>query len=83
MSDTPLIPSWTSTESQALVSELKNNSHIKKAIFVYNTNKEFIRKFDGVTHVQKELNIGHDIVKKYALINKPYKEYIFSYERLD
>jgi hypothetical protein len=32
--------------------------------------------------VAKEFNINHDIVKKYALINKPYKGYIFSYERL-
>jgi len=31
---------------------------------------------------QKELNINHDIIKKYALLNTPYKEYIFSYERL-
>ena len=58
------------------------NSHIKKAIFVYNSNKEFIRKFEGVTHAQKELNINHDIIKKYALLNTPYKGYIFSYERL-
>jgi hypothetical protein len=32
---------------------------------------------------KRELNISHDIIKKkYALTNKPYKEYIFSYERL-
>jgi hypothetical protein len=24
-------------------------------------------------HAQKELNISHDIIKKYALLNKPYK----------
>jgi len=83
LSDVPLISSWTSTESQALVREIKNNSHIRKAIFVYNINKEFIQKFDGVTHAQKELNINHDIIKKYALENKPYKGFIFSYERLD
>jgi len=65
-----------------LILEIKNSSQIKKAIFVYNTSKEFIGKFDGVTHVAKEFNNNHDIVKKYALLNKPYKGYIFSYERL-
>lgn len=60
-----------------------DNSHIKKAIFVYNSNKEFIKKFEGVTHVQKELNINHVLIKKYALLNKPYKGYIFNYERLN
>lgn len=32
---------------------------------------------------KKEFNIKHDIVKKYAFLNKPYKGYIFSYERLN
>jgi hypothetical protein len=41
-----------------LIAEIKNNSHIKKAIFVYTINKEFIRKFDGVMHAQRELNIS-------------------------
>jgi len=66
-----------------------NNSHIKKAIFVYKCipnqqgiKKEFILKFEGVTQAQKELNINHDIIKKHALVQLPYKDYIFSYERL-
>jgi len=54
----------------------------KKAVFVYNENKEFIGKFEGVTHVQKELNINYSILKQYALLSAPYKGYIFSYERL-
>ena len=82
LSDSPVISNWNSIEANNLILEIKNNSHIRKAVFVYNTSKEFIRKFDGVTHVAKEFNINHDIVKKYALINKPYKGYIFSYERL-
>lgn len=44
--------------------------------------KEFIIKFEGVTHAQKELNINHDVIKKHALLNIPYKGYIFSYDRL-
>jgi group I intron endonuclease len=72
LTDIPLISNWSSKESNNLNLEIINNSHIKKAIFVYNTNKEFIHKFEGVTHAQKELNINHDIIKKYALLNTPY-----------
>jgi len=82
LTDTPLISNWSSKESNNLILEIINNYKIKKAIFVYNLNKEFIFKFEGVTHAQKELNINHDIIKKYALLNTPYKGYIFSYERL-
>jgi len=82
LTDTPLISNWSSFESTILILDINKNSHIKKAIFVYNLNKEFIRKFEGVTHAQKELNINHDLIKKYALLNTPYKGYIFSYDRL-
>ena len=83
LTDTPLIPNWYSKESNNLILDIINNSHIKKAIFVYNLNKEFICKLEGVTHAQKELSVYHDIIKKYALLNTPYKEYIFTYERLN
>ena len=79
--DVPLISNWCSAKD--LITEIIDNSHIKKAIFVYSSNKEFIKKFEGVTHVQKELNINHVIIKKYALLNRPYKGYIFNYERLN
>ncbi len=61
---------------------MKNNSKIKKAVFVYNKNKEFLCKFEGVTQAGKNLNISHCVIKKYAIINLAYKGYIFSYERL-
>ena len=93
--DVPLISNWCSAKD--LITEIINNSHIKKAIFVYSSThityptgwsgcacvNEFIGKFNGVTHAQKELKISHDIIKKYALLKKPYKGYIFSYERLN
>ena len=83
VTDVPLMTNWCSKEAKDLITEIIDNSHIKKAIFVYNSNKEFIKKFEGVTHVQKELNINHVIIKKYALLNRPYKGYIFNYERLN
>ena len=39
LTDTPLISDWTSTKSNNLILEMKNNAHVQKAIFVYNTNK--------------------------------------------
>ena len=83
LTDTPLISNrFYSSKIYNLILEMINNSHIKKAIFVYNIDNEFIGKFEGVTHAQKKLNINHDIIKKSALLNTPYKGYIFSYERL-
>ena len=86
ITDVSLIPNWSSKEAKDLITENIDNSHIKKAIFVYSSSaerEELIGKFDGVTHAQKELNFSHDIIKKYALLKKPYKGYIFSYERLN
>ena len=90
ITDVPLISNWSSKEAKDLMTEILNKSNIKKAIFVYSSSaaarlerEEFIGKFDGVTHAQKELNFSHDIIKKYALLKKPYKGYIFSYERLN
>ena len=82
LTDTPLISNWCSNESNHLILEIIKHSHVKKAIFVYNIKKEFIQKFEGVTHAQKELNINHVVIKKHALLNIPYNGYIFSYDRL-
>jgi len=43
----------------------------------------FLSKYDGVTDAQKALKINHSTIKKYAEINAPYKDYIFSFERLN
>jgi len=82
LSDTPVICNWRSKECKDLVNEIKSNSHVKKAIFVYNANKKFIGKFDGVSEAKKALNISHTTIKKYAKVVGIYNGYIFSYERL-
>jgi len=61
---------------------MKNNSKIKKAVFVYTKNKEFLYKFESITQAGKELNINYYVIKKYAKINLAYKCYISSYEKL-
>ena len=82
LTDIPLFSNWCSYESNNLILKIIKHSHVKRAIFVYNIKKEFIHKFEGVTHAQKELNINHDVIKKHALLNIPYNGYIFSYDRL-
>lgn len=83
ISDTPKIANWISKECDELILEMNNNSHIRKAVFVYDIDKNFIRKFDGVMDIQRTLGIGHSTIKKYAKVGGIYKGYIFSYERLN
>jgi group I intron endonuclease len=83
ISDTPLITNWTSSESKQLVSNIINNNHIKRAVFVYDKNKKLLSKYDGVMLAQKALNISHSTIKKHAELKSAYKDYIFSFERLN
>lgn len=83
ISDNPLISNWTHKECKELILDINNMSHIRKGIFVYDTNKNFIRKYEGVTDAQRDLNISHSTIKKYAKIGGCYSGYIFSYERLN
>ena len=82
ISDAPLISHWHSKECEQLVEEMNKSSHIKKAVFVYDINKNFIGKFEGVMDAQRTLKVSHYIIKNYAKVGGTYKEYIFSYERL-
>ena len=82
ISDTPLISHWDSKECEQLVVEINKSSHIQKAVFVYDTNKNFVGKYDGVTDAQRALKINHSIIKKFAHIGGVYNGYIFSYENL-
>jgi len=78
----PKISDWTSKECEELILNINNNSHIRKAVFVYDVNRNFICKYEGVTKAQQALNINHSIIKKYAKVGGIYNGYIFSYERL-
>lgn len=84
LTDTPLISNWSSKESNNIIIEMNNNSKFKKAVFVYNTDKQFLYKFEGVTQASKYLNINHCVIKNYACLagNATFKGYIFSYDRL-
>ena len=81
--DTPLITDWNSKESNEWILSINNNSHIRKAVFVYDINKNFVAKYDGVMEAQRALSISHSTIKNYAKVNGIYKGYIFRYERLN
>lgn len=83
ISDTPKITDWSSKECEELILDITNNSHIKKPVFVYDINRKFLGKYDGVKAAERALNISHLTIKGYAKIKGDYKGYIFSYERLD
>ena len=82
MSDTPRIADWNSKECEELLLDINNNSHIKKAVFVYDINRKFIDKYEGVMEAQRALKISHSTIKNCAKVGGVYKDYIFSYERL-
>lgn len=78
----PKISDWTSKQCEKLILDINSNSHIRKAVFVYDIDRNFLSKYDGVTKAQQAFNINHCIIKKYAKLKGSYKNYIFSYERL-
>lgn len=82
ISDTPLISHWHSKQCEQLVEEINKNSHIRKAVFVYDINRNFLRKYEGVMDAQRALKISHCTIKNYAKVGGAYLGYIFSYERL-
>lgn len=82
LSDVPLIQDEFSTEAEALLLEIKNSSPIKKAVFLFDLNNEFLCKYEGVVSASKELNIAATTIRNCANKNKSYKGFIFSYERL-
>jgi group I intron endonuclease len=82
ISDTPKIDNWYSKECEQLLSDINKSNHIRKAIFVYDLNRKFIYKYNGVMDVQRALKISHCTIKLYAQTAGRYKDYIFSYERL-
>ncbi len=64
----------------------KNQERNNKIINQYNSNKEFIRSFDNIEDIKKELNIKYN---KYITLacgkakDKPYRNYYFRYDDKD
>ncbi len=82
LTDTPSIFDWSLKQCDELILKINNQSHVIKAVFVYNTNKIFIGKYEGVKDAERAFKINHSTIKKYALIGGTFSGHIFSYERL-
>jgi len=80
--DTPLISEYSSKEGQDITTKIKDNYHVRKAVFVFNLNKKYIRKYDGLLLASKKLNISRETINKHTKSKVPYKEMIFSYEQI-
>ncbi len=81
--DYPVIKNWLSEEGSLLFGNISKSRIIKKGIFVYDANKNFLGKYEGVTQVSKIYNVNHLTVRKCANLNLLHKGYYFCYERLD
>lgn len=81
LEDIPLFE-YNSSEGESIITEMNNNAHIRKAIFLFDSDKKYIQKFDGLIIASKELGISIDTINKHAKSKMPYKNYIFSYEHI-
>ena len=66
-----------------MIKEIQANSHILKAIFVFNREQRSCSfKFDGIIEAQKALNISHDTIKSHLDSGKAYNNYLFFSHRV-
>jgi NUMOD1 domain len=79
-SDLPKFDSYRKCES--LIKEIKLNSTIKQAIFLFDLNGNFIKRFNGIIEAESSLKIRHEKIKKAAISNSNIGNYKFSYHRL-
>ena len=82
--DSPIIKSWLSEEGSLLFKNISESRIIKKGVFVYDANKKFLGRYEGVTQVSKIYKVSHLTVRKCANFNLLHSTgYYFCYERLD
>lgn len=84
ISDSPKLKHWNTVESETLAKEIKASIKVKKGVFVYDKNKNFITKHAGVTEAGKFYNLSYLTIRKCASVNELHKSgYYFCFERLD
>jgi group I intron endonuclease len=82
LENTPLISDLKSKEAKEIILNMKNSAHIKKALFLFNHKKEFLRQYDGIIIASKDLGVHHNLIKKIVDSNLTYNGYLFSYNKL-
>jgi hypothetical protein len=71
-------------ESELLAKEIRDSIKIKKGVFVYDKDQNFITKHAGVTEAGKVYNLSHLTIRKCASVNVLHKSgHYFCFERLD
>lgn len=60
--DVPLVSDYSSVECNQIILEIKNSYHIRKAIFLFNDNKEFIKKYDGIEMASPQRGKNYKLV---------------------
>lgn len=65
-----------------LIKKLSNSSHIKQPIFVFDQNKNYIKKYDSINQAEKLLGIRHEKIKHSVLTGISVNNYFFSNHRL-
>ena len=84
ISDTPLIKNWNTKEGELLCKEIADNTTVKKGIFVYDNDMNFIAKDSGVTSASKIYGISQTTIRNIAKVNGLHASgYYFRYERLE
>jgi hypothetical protein len=82
--DYPQLKHWNTIEGEQVAKEIKDKINVKKGIFVYDKDKKFISRHDGVTETGKAYNLNHLTIKKYAEVNGLHKSgHYFCFERLE
>jgi group I intron endonuclease len=91
-SDDPVFTSYHLCSE--LITDIIKNASVKKAIFVFDLNGNYLNKYKGILEAETQLGIRHEKIKKHALSNLPchcpgivlaengIEEYILSYHRL-
>ena len=83
ISDTPLIKNWNTKEGELLCKEIADNITVKKGIFVYDNDMNFIAKHSGVTLASKIYGISQTTIRNIAKVYGLHSSgYYFRYERL-
>ena len=70
----PLINNYNSEEGQEVILSMKKSSHIRKAVFLFNAQREFLKRYDGILAASNDLGINHTVIQKSIKFKTPYKK---------
>jgi len=66
----PIINNNSTSQYKNLIQSIIQNIKIKKPIYIFNSNFEFLKEYNGIMEAEKDLNVRHEIIKLHALNKK-------------